>query len=142
MKDKKKVLTVSLILVVILIIGSIIYVYSGFNGDMDDDDLGTISTGSTGSGDVRINMRPVSSDDVLVFEVSMDTHTVNLEEHDLMEQSYLHVDGEVYEPISAPTLFGHHVTGDLEFNVDYELNDGLRVIIEDIPAVDERIFEW
>lgn len=87
--------------------------------------------------------------DALVFDVAMNTHSVNLG-MDLAKQATLMTDNDTPVPASrwdGPTTGGHHVSGKLTFPTTYNgkpvLQGATRVTVTitnvDAPA---RIFTW
>jgi hypothetical protein len=87
-----------------------------------------------------------------VFEVAMDTHSVDLDGYDLKKLAVLRADGgeEVSPSAWDAPKGGHHREGTLTFPV--KAPDGKRVIgpdtrriqliIRDVAGVPERSFEW
>jgi len=101
-----------------------------------------ISTGSTGSGDMSMEITPIRySNGRLEVKYSSSTHSVSLDKYDLMELSTLEVDGKVYRPVKTDRMSGHHASGRIIFEVP-EKPDGFRIVIRDIPRVNERLFDW
>lgn len=110
-------------------------------GDWDGTTFETQTTGSMDSGDVEIALTPAIEEERLVVETSLDTHTEDLGQHDLMEQTTLEVDGTVTEPTDAPSLAGHHPSGSLVFDLD-EPPESFTITITDIPDDPERVYDW
>ena len=102
----------------------------------------TISSGTTETGDVLIELRPHAFDNgKLNVDFSANTHSVDLSQFDLMQITTLEYDGNVLKPTSALTLAGHHNSGTLVFDTGKELNS-FKIVIKSIPDIEERIFEW
>ena len=102
----------------------------------------TISSGTTQTGDVLVELSPHAFDNgKLNVDFSANTHSVDLGQFDLMQITTLEYDGNVLKPISAPSLSGHHNSGTLVFGTGKELKR-FKIIINDIPDVKERVFEW
>jgi hypothetical protein len=101
-----------------------------------------ILTGSTQPGDVAIELIPqkITSDE-LVLSISMNTHSVELDAFNLLEMSTLHYNSKIVQPVDAPKLRGHHVSGELVFPLDQKVSQ-FSVSIENIPLVGKRIFSW
>ncbi|MBI4296610.1 MAG: hypothetical protein HY667_05795 [Chloroflexi bacterium] len=84
----------------------------------------------------------------LVFQVSMDTHSVDLDGYDLGKLSVLRDDaGQEYLPIFWQSAAGgHHRSGTLTFSVPgfLEQNAGksIYMVIRDVAGVAERDFRW
>ncbi len=147
MKKKKIItLTVGILIGVFMLYAINFFPEENINEEEepDGDDFNSITTGSTGPGDSEITLTPEEvGDEQFVFSISIDTHTVSLQEHDLGEQSYLKLDGETFEPVDYPTLSGHHVNGELVFDIENNQEpDSFEVMINGIPDVNERVFTW
>ena len=105
----------------------------------------TITTGSTGEGDVSIELTPSEiSNGKLTFDLKSNTHSVDLAGVDLKKIATLEYNGKVFQPVSAPALNGHHVSGTLVFDVGNEISEikNIKLTIKGIPQEEERIFEW
>ncbi len=107
------------------------------------------SVQSSTGGEVTIDVEWVSVDDApLVFEVSMNTHSVDLDQYDLSKLAILRDDaGNEYRPLSwdsAPG--GHHRQGTLTFPVPDSLTQGkaryIEMVIRDIAEVKEKVLRW
>jgi hypothetical protein len=78
------------------------------------------------------------------FEVSMNTHSVDLGV-DLIAVSTLTDDqGKEYRPVSwdGPGPGGHHRSGVLEFPALEGTPKSVTLVIRDIAKVPERVFQW
>jgi|SRR3989338_6414745 len=105
-------------------------------------ELRTVSTGSTQTGDVLIELTPkYIGSNKLAVDFSANTHSVDLTPFDLMMITALEHNGNVLKPESAPSLSGHHGSGTLVFDTGKELKT-FKITIKGIPAVEERVFEW
>lgn len=101
-----------------------------------------ISTGSTGSGEVEIDLKPHAiKDGLLEVDIGVNTHSVSLEGFDLKEITVLEFNGKSIKPSSAPALAGHHNSGTLTFDVGEDIESFI-IKITGIPKVEVRIFEW
>ena len=107
------------------------------------------SVQSSTGGEITIDVEWVSADDApLVFEVSMNTHSVDLDQYDFSVLAVLRDDaGNEYRPLSwdsAPG--GHHRQGTLTFPVPDSLTQGearyIEMVIRDIAEVKERVLMW
>ena len=124
---------------------------SGYNGQKpakeaaeiaQKTELRTVSTGSTQTGDVLIELTLISMPDgKLQFGMAANTHSVDLSQYNLMELTTLEYNGKAIKPISAPQLSGHHTSGNVIFNAGSDLKN-FKVVIKGIPNVEERAFEW
>ncbi|MBI2852879.1 MAG: hypothetical protein HYX84_07250 [Chloroflexi bacterium] len=87
-------------------------------------------------------------DSALVFRVTMDTHSVDLDRYDFKELAELRDDaGNQFQPITwdaAPG--GHHRQGTLTFPVPDTLTQGkaryVEVVIREVTDVRERVLRW
>jgi len=104
---------------------------------------------SSSGGAVTIDVEWVSADDAgLVFQVAMNTHSVDLDQYDLGVLALLRDDaGGEYHPLSwdsAPG--GHHRRGTLIFPLPDSLRQGrakyIEMVIRDVAGVEERVLRW
>jgi len=101
-----------------------------------------IATGSLESGDISMEITPVSySNGRLEVKYYANTHSGNLGKYDLMELGTLETNGKVYKPVKADRMSGHHAGGRIIFDVP-EKPDRFRIVIHNIPIVEERFYEW
>lgn len=100
------------------------------------------STGTTGSGDVAVDIKPKSFENgKFIFDISLNTHSVAMDNFDLTKMTLLKFNDKQISPISVPTLSGHHNNGELVFEVDSK-PEIFSIEIEGIPAVEKRVFDW
>jgi len=112
------------------------------NIETDKNSFKLISTGSTSSGEVLVELTPHNAKDgKLKIDIEVNTHSVDLTEFDLMQITTLEFDGQTIKPISVPSLNGHHSSGTITFETGKELNS-FKVIIKGIPKIGQRLFEW
>ncbi len=127
------------------IIVALVLVYIGFNFidfQGPKKSFETITTGTTDTGDVMIELSPAKIEKNNVeISFAMNTHSVDLNQFNLKDITLLEYNGKREKPVKAPELEGHHVSGALSFNVD-EKPEEMRVIINGIPKEKERVFEW
>lgn len=110
---------------------------------------------ATTSGQVRSNGEGAVTVDIewlgvqngsAVFNVSMDTHSVNLDQYDLKEMTVLRdSSGKTYRPTSWDSQAGgHHRAGTLTFATDSVTGKTgyFELIVRDIASVKERAFRW
>ena len=106
----------------------------------------TVSTGSTQTGDVLIELTPKGIvNGKLYFDISANTHSVALDEFDLMKITKLEINGAAISPSEAPILSGHHASGTLSFYVGNKTtssSNSFTITIKGIPITEERIFKW
>lgn len=104
---------------------------------------------SSSGGAVTVDVKWLSAEkEILVFAVSLNTHSVNLDQYDLGKLAVLRDDGgNEYNPTSwksAPG--GHHRKGTLTFAVPDSLSQKkakyLELILRDVAGVAERAIKW
>lgn len=102
----------------------------------------TQSTGTTGTGDVQIDLTPHDfNNGILEVDMAVNTHSVDLSQFDLKEITTLTIDGQEFKPTEAPSLSGHHSGGTLVFNPQKEA-DSFTITITGIPQPQSRKFSW
>jgi len=132
--------------VLVLAIGTLFMTFGGFPASQGkvtevSESYETIMTGTTGNGDVSVEITPLGIEgNQLKLEISANTHSVDLSQFNLKEISFLEYNGKSVNPVSAPSLKGHHASGTLVFDVDSSIND-FKLTIKGIPKIEERIFE-
>ncbi|HIH43766.1 MAG TPA: hypothetical protein HA257_01370 [Candidatus Methanoperedenaceae archaeon] len=94
-------------------------------------------------GGVRITITPINVTDILTLEVSLNTHSVDLDRYNLTELAYLKDgSGNVYKPLSWESDGGgHHISGILKFS-SLNYTQGFEIVIENIAGIKERNFTW
>lgn len=149
--DKEKIILVSLVVFVLVAFGSVL----AFNlkaGSTDKpvsekqveplQQYKSIITGTTGSGDVEIELQPhLVENGALKVDLSANTHSVDLSIYDLLEIATLEYGSNSVLPSKAPELGGHHVSGTLVFEVDEPLS-AFTIRIKNIPKTQDRVFTW
>ena len=145
---KSSVLAISIIVLVVIAAG-----YS--SGSVPQQKDGTSNGPTNGliqsntGGSVTIDVEWVKTeDDSLVFNVSMNTHSVDLDQYDLGELAVLRDDaGKEYRPVSwdsAPG--GHHRRGTLTFplpdSLSQEEEKYVEIVIRDVADIEERLLKW
>ncbi len=149
-KNRNYILYGLLILVVIILV----FAFTGFspnipsrttstnNQGADESGFSSIDSGSTGPGDVSVELTPHDvTNGRLVVDVAVNTHSVDLSPFDLKQITTLEYNGKSIKPITAPSLGGHHNSGELIFEVEEEINS-FKIKIKGIPKVEERVFNW
>ncbi len=142
---------------IIVVIG-LVYAFTGFNfnsskitgnGIKDikktetlDNDFKTISSGTTNDGEVSVELKPhkVKNGKINV-DISVNTHSVDLNKFDLRQITTLEYNNLIIYPTSAPTLTGHHNSGNLVFDIGENINS-FTIKIKGIPKIEERVFKW
>ncbi len=105
--------------------------------------LEIIATGSTDEADVLIELTPESiRNGKLTVNLSANTHSVDLSKFDLTKITTLEYAGKTVAPVSAPSMSGHHVSGELVFQVVEESLERFQITIRGIPAKEERTYIW
>ena len=77
----------------------------------------------------------------MYFDMGVDTHSIELNQFELKELITLEFEGKSINPESAPTLSGHHNSGNLAFNTGKEIKN-FKIRVKGIPDIEERVFEW
>ncbi|MCL4416099.1 MAG: hypothetical protein M1365_05290 [Actinobacteria bacterium] len=102
---------------------------------------------SNSDGEVTIDVKYLGSkDNLLSFDIAMDTHSVDLDQYDLAKLSELTDDkGNKYPVVSWDSASGgHHRTGKLIFSQP-DIQDEpstFILIIRNVAGIAERIFKW
>ena len=143
--------TALLVGLLILAFGGLVYAVFGFFGlnfgkstNLDAGNLGlqAISTGTTGDGDVAIELTPLNfAEGKLIVAFAANTHSVALDKFDLSRITVLEYEGKAINPSSAPIMSGHHVNGKLVFNIGKKIGSFI-IKINSLPKIKERVFEW
>ncbi len=154
---KSSVLTISIIVVAVIVAGcSSGFTPQGEDGAKPPSPSAGSSNGPTNGlvqsntgGSVTIDVEWIKEGDgLLIFDVSMNTHSVDLDEYDLGELAVLGDDtGNEYHPVSwdsAPG--GHHRQGTLTFPIPDSLSQGkakyVEIMIRDVAGIEERVLKW
>ncbi len=146
MEMKRK--RINYVMYALLVLSLVLLVYSGFSIFSMTQKISeekhaykTIVTGSTNNGDVLIELTPVGiTGNVFAVQIAANTHSVDLSQFDLANQTSIDTNGKTAKPVSAPSLQGHHASGTLQFNV--EPTDRFSITITGIPTVEERRYTW
>jgi len=108
-------------------------------------ELGTfrsITTGSTDTGDVSIELTPHQvQDGILEVSAAINTHSVALDSFQLKEMTVLEYKSKKIVPISAPQLQGHHTSGKFLFEVEENIQQ-FTITIVGIPKIEKRVYTW
>ena len=117
---------------------------SSFDGPTN----GLVQSNTGGNVDIDVEW-VVADSDSLVFNVAMNTHSVDLDQYDLGELAVLRDDrGNEYRAISWESASGgHHRTGILTFPIlPDSLSQGkagyLEIVIRDVAGIEERVLKW
>jgi len=104
-------------------------------------------TNSGGAVDIQVRWEADQAN-VLVFEVSMNTHSVDLDKVDLKQLAVLHdSQGNEFKPLSWESQpGGHHRSGRLTFAIPDSLKENstefLHMAIKNVAGVSERGLQW
>ncbi len=121
---------------------------SSLSPDSSNEPTNGLVQSNTG-GSVTIDVEWVRAENnSLVFDVAMNTHSVDLDQYNLDQLTTLRDDvGDEYYPISwdsAPG--GHHRRGTLTFTLPDSLSNGeakyVEMIIRDVADITERVLRW
>jgi hypothetical protein len=146
-----RILRNGLIVGVLVLLGLILVglsVVDRSNG-RETDTKGMTRTVEGGSVTVAATWEGLAADPV--FDITMDTHSVNLDDFDLSKLAVLRVDGVEVQPIEWDAATGgHHREGTLTFSAtapDGSLLIGpetatIELVVRDVAGVPERIFQW
>lgn len=109
--------------------------------------LGSLSgqTQSSSGGSVTLEAKLLGHQgDSLVFEIAMNTHSVNLDGYDLRQLALLRDDKDVeYRPVEwSAASGGHHRSGKLVFTHPDQSVKTLELVIRNVAGVKERILRW
>lgn len=114
----------------------------------DTAPVGSDLTQTKEEASVTVTVTPLNLADpsaaTLDFEVSLDTHSVDLA-YNLMSIAILRSDaGEEVQPTkwNGPGGGGHHMSGTLSFPQMQDRGQSLTLILRGVANVPERAFEW
>lgn len=119
---------------------------NGNGGPSGDSRRGAGETKTSGESSVEIAVTPIDlgRNARASFEISMNTHSVELD-YDLLQISTLEDDlGTAYSPVKweGSPSGGHHRSGVLIFPKLSSRAKSVRLIIKDVAGVPARSFEW
>ncbi len=104
---------------------------------------------SNTGGSITIDVEWIKAEDgYLIFDVAMNTHSVDLDQYDLGRLAVLRDDaGNEYNPVSWDSAAGgHHRQGTLTFPLPDSLSQGtakyVEVVIRDVADIAERVLKW
>jgi hypothetical protein len=153
----KLVLFVAVFLIALaLILGGVWFVGQDETSQGTSQEL-TKTNGDTNSGNVQVDVTLATKDNAAeidagdydlskeqVFNVAMNTHSVDITGYDMADISFLKTDGKKARASkwdSAEEGGGHHLSGFLVFEKSAEAKE-LKLIIKGIAGVAEREFSW
>ncbi len=155
---KSSVIAISIIMVAVLVVGcSSRFVSQQEEGAYPPSlSSGSSSHGPTNGpvlsstgGRVTIDVEWIKEGDgLLLFDVSMNTHSVDLDGYDLAELAVLHDDtGNEYYPVSWDSAAGgHHRRGTLTFPLPDSVSQAkakyIEMMIRDVAGIEERVLKW
>ncbi len=128
--------------IVVVIVLAIFYLLINLDEESKNTSIDNNFESITSEGEVVIDLKPLGvRDSKYSFEINVNTHTVSLEQYDLMKLITLEFDSNKLNPSSAPKLNGHHNSGILAFDINKDIKV-FKVVIKDIPDIKGRVFEW
>ncbi len=153
---KSSLLAISILMVAVMLAGcSSRFVPDGkeevyspsSSSSFDGPTNGLVQTNTGGSVTIDVEWIKVE-DGLLIFNVAMNTHSVDLDQYDLGELTTLRDDADnEYHLVSwdsAPG--GHHRRGTLTFTLPDSLSQGetkyLEIVIRDVADINERVLKW
>lgn len=92
-------------------------------------------------GRVALEITPEWANGRMVFEVSANTHSVELSSLDLSKLVRLSIGDREYTPVAAGSLAGHHARARLVFDLPDRPAE-FDLVIRDIPDVPLRRLSW
>lgn len=95
----------------------------------------------TSPGQVSLDVTPRWEDGSLIFEISADTHSVDLGGVDLSRSVRLLRGDHAIEPSSAGSLAGHHARAEVVFELDAR-PEQFSLEVREIPDVPVRTLRW
>jgi len=101
----------------------------------------TITRGTTESGDVELALTPQWREGKLYINLAANTHSVDLSQFNLQQQTTLSYGNKQLKPAQAPSLSGHHSNGMLLFDMPEQQKE-FTIVMSGIPAVPERVYVW
>lgn len=139
-------------LVVLLAVAGAALVASRVRGvDTATDDTTGFATQRVEGGNVTVAVTWGGSSADPIFDITLDTHSVDLDRIDLSQLAVLRVDGLEVQPVSWDAPKGsHHRAGTLTFPATAPDGDALihlgtttvELVIRDVAGVPERVFQW
>lgn len=144
---KSPVLTISIILMVaVIVVGcSSPPPTQGEPGSQPTNGL----VQSNAEGSVTIDVEWTKAENgSLIFDVAMNTHSVDLDQYDLGELAVLRDDtGNEYHPVSwNAAAGGHHRSGTLAFPLPDSVSQGeakyVEMVIRDVSGIEARVLKW
>ena len=147
----RRLIAASAVIVLLGVIAVAVLVGQRGNGDGAAGDVASGMTQRVEGGNVTVAATWQGLAGGPVFDVVLDTHSVDLDAIDLQQLAVLRVDGVEIQPVSweAPKG-GHHREGTLAFPETYA--DGrtligadttsVELVIRDVAGVAERTYQW
>ncbi|MBI4180547.1 MAG: hypothetical protein HY528_01300 [Chloroflexi bacterium] len=108
---------------------------------------GVVQSNEAGSVVIKVQW-VIAEGNSLIFQVDMDTHSVNLDQYDLKQLAVLRDDmGNEYHPVSWESAAGgHHRQGKLTFLLPDSLRQRtakyLEMVIRDVAGIEIRVLKW
>lgn len=129
---------------VLFLSGLCFIVFLGIGESFGAATAGTAQTVSGGGVTAKVTYLNPGSNDNLLFQVVLDTHSVGLDGYDLKSITVLRDDaGKSYLPTGAENKgSGHHREVTLSFPKVSPEAKSLEIVIKDLAGVKERTFHW
>ena len=154
---KSSVIAISIITLAVLVVGCSsrfvpqreegAYPPSLSSGSSHEPTNGLVQSNTGGR--VTIDVEWIKEGDgLLIFDVSMNTHSVDLDGYDLAELAVLRDDtGNEYYPVSWDSAAGgHHRKGTLTFPLPDSVSQAkakyIEMMIRDVAGIEERVLKW
>ncbi len=138
---------VLLSIIIVLLIGTVLVSCASSEKTLPIPTGGVVRTNNGGA--VTIDVEWLTEEkNSLVFDVAMNTHSVQLDDYDLKQLAVLRDgEGSEFRPTSWDSASGgHHRNGRLTFALPDSLRQSkaksIVLIIRDVAGVAERVFEW
>lgn len=110
--------------------------------DMEDTAASTTYQTRSSEGDISFRFTPQAwTSGRLVFDVLADTHSGDLAEVRLRDVVKLQVGSQVYLPVEATSLAGHHAEGSVTFEVA-EAPTRFAVTVTGVRSMSALSFDW
>jgi hypothetical protein len=95
----------------------------------------------TSQGEVVLEVQPRWEEGVLLFEITANTHTVELGGVDLLKSTRLLMGADTLAPVSAGSFKGHHASVTVRFEIRNR-PEKFDLEIRDVPDVPVRVLRW
>ena len=91
---------------------------------------------------VSVSLQPVEvTMDTVILKLTLNTHSVPLENIDLKKNITLKTDAGEIHPVKVPDLSSHHGNGSVVFKLKKPLKT-ITVFVRNVPDIEKRVFKW